>query len=91
MCTFTFWNCTFWLPISFERAIYLYFQFFQSIYVRSVELMKILHFQVKLTSRYHTSRPGVLGVKVVDVVGQLCTELSVIDGEVSKVMLMVMI
>ena len=53
--------------------------------------MKILHFQVKLTSRYHTSRPGVLGVKVVDVVGQLCTELSVKDGEVSKVVVMVMI
>ena len=52
--------------------------------------MKILYFQVKLTSRYHTSRPGVLGVKVVNVVGQLCTELSVIDGEVSKVMVMIL-
>ena len=53
--------------------------------------MKILYFQVKLTSWYHTSRPGVLGVKVVDVVGQLCTELSVKDGEVSKVVVMVMV
>ena len=43
-------------------------------------------FSVKLTSWYHTPRSGVLSVIVADVVGQLRTELSVIDGEVSWVM-----
>ena len=43
-----------------------------------------------LTLGYHTSRPGVLTVVVADVVGQLCTELSDIDGDVNKVVLMMM-
>ena len=45
--------------------------------------MKLLHFSEKLTSWYDTPRSGVLSVVVADVVGQLRTELSVIDGEVS--------
>ena len=48
--------------------------------------VKLLLFSVKLTSWYHTPRSGVLSVVVADVVGQLRTELSVIDGEMSWVM-----
>lgn len=36
---------------------------------------------MKLTFWYHTSRSGVLSVVVADVVGQLRTELPVIDGD----------
>ena len=53
--------------------------------------LKSLQGRDQLTSWYHTTRPGVLGVEVVDVVGQLCAELSVIDGEASKMVMRVMI